>query len=264
MSRKKGMSIEEKVLKVEEFFAERQEPFTMKELEAALPKAKGVIWQSVQECVTQLVAENRVQTERIGVFQLFWHFSATASNALGSEAADLERCIERAEVRRDAAEATLASREAAAASAGTEDACVRDALQSELDALKAEHNALETRLANVSDCDPVVFRELQLGASAALDLANVWVDNILTLEAVAGRRMGMGRAEFRRKFAVPPNLAFLDPRGDAAACILPQATSGVLPLMAAPPAAIVGSRNHQAPHCGRASRNASLLHVVKR
>jgi hypothetical protein len=273
MNRKKGLSIEEKVIKVEEFFRERQEPFTMKELETLIPKAKGVIYQSVQECVTQLVAENRVQTERIGVFQLFWQFSATSSNALGAEAAELSAAVERAEVRRAVGQAALAAREEAAAAVAAEDSGERTTLLEQIHALKVQRAALETRLANVSDCDPVVYRELVRGATAARDLANLWVDNILMLETFSSRRMGMPRAEFRRKFAVPPDMEFIDATATACGIAAPQASHFVVSTRSAGPAAFApgplpapheygaatAGDAHTAP---RTSRNAPL-HRVK-
>eukprot|EP00672_Neobodo_designis_P003085 CAMPEP_0174860332 /NCGR_PEP_ID=MMETSP1114-20130205/48895_1 /TAXON_ID=312471 /ORGANISM="Neobodo designis, Strain CCAP 1951/1" /LENGTH=246 /DNA_ID=CAMNT_0016095307 /DNA_START=8 /DNA_END=744 /DNA_ORIENTATION=- len=245
----------------------------MKELEATIPKAKGVIYQSVQECVTQLVAENRVQTERIGVFQLFWHFSATAGNALGAEADALKVSLARAEERKAAGEATLAARETAAASAAAEDADERAALQQQLATLTAERAALQARLANVSDCDPVVYRELQRGAAAARDLANTWIDNILSLEAYAGRRMGMPRAEFRRKFAVPTELDFIIdvppavPTAVVALPLMPAPAAGTniggwrvpapAPAGAAvPPPPAAAPDTAQCGGSGRASRNA--------
>eukprot|EP00906_Rhabdomonas_costata_P001138 RCo001745 len=54
MSKKRGLSADEKVQKTKEFLLEKREPFTLKELERLLPKAKGVVFQSVKECLAVL------------------------------------------------------------------------------------------------------------------------------------------------------------------------------------------------------------------
>jgi hypothetical protein len=210
MSKKKGMSIEEKVLKVEEFFKERQEPFTLKDLESMIPKAKGVIYQSVLECVNLLVAEGRVQSEKIGVFQLFWHFSATAANKLRVTQQDAARGVARMEARNADMRAAVAAKESAAASVSDDDAALRESLLYEIAALSAEKNQLEHKIANVSDCDPIVFHELRVAAHVCRDCANRWTDNLFTLEALAVKRMGMTRAEFRRRHAIADDLDFIE------------------------------------------------------
>eukprot|EP00757_Euglenozoa_sp_SAG-D1_P003810 gene3810-301_t len=83
--KKKGLSLEEKCDKVEEYLRQHAIPFTLKELEKVLPKAKGVIWQSVQECLTILVAENRAEQEKVGIHSLFWSFPSQEINKLKAD-----------------------------------------------------------------------------------------------------------------------------------------------------------------------------------
>lgn len=50
----------------------------MKELEKTLPKAKGIVSQSVKEVLQSLVDDRLVQGEKIGTSNYFWSFPSTA------------------------------------------------------------------------------------------------------------------------------------------------------------------------------------------
>lgn len=69
--------MEEKVVKVEAWFHEHPEPYVLKELISHIPKATGVIFQSIPEVVELLVAENRIFQEKIGIQTLIWWFPTT-------------------------------------------------------------------------------------------------------------------------------------------------------------------------------------------
>lgn len=84
--KKKGLSLEEKILLVEKWITAHPQPYTMKELQQLIPKQTHVIYQSVEECVQLLVAENRVQQDRVGVSTLFWKFPLTETQKLNPNA----------------------------------------------------------------------------------------------------------------------------------------------------------------------------------
>ncbi|KAG5477990.1 hypothetical protein LSCM4_05387 [Leishmania orientalis] len=78
-STKTGLSIEEKVVLVERWMAAHPQPYTLKELQLLIPKQTPVVYQSVEECVTLLVAEGRIEEDRVGVSTLLWKFPSTAT-----------------------------------------------------------------------------------------------------------------------------------------------------------------------------------------
>ncbi|RNF04931.1 hypothetical protein TraAM80_05000, partial [Trypanosoma rangeli] len=82
--KKRGLSVEEKVSRVEEWFFSHPTPYTLKELLVVLPKATGVILQSIEECLELLVSENRISQKKIGVHVLFWWFPKTAAQQLAA------------------------------------------------------------------------------------------------------------------------------------------------------------------------------------
>ncbi|KAF8296913.1 hypothetical protein TcBrA4_0069370 [Trypanosoma cruzi] len=82
--KKRGLSIEEKVSRVEEWFISHPTPYTLKDLLLVLPKSTGVIPQSIEECLELLVSENRICQKKIGVHILFWRFPKTAAQQLAA------------------------------------------------------------------------------------------------------------------------------------------------------------------------------------
>ncbi|CAG2103260.1 unnamed protein product [Medioppia subpectinata] len=82
MSKKKGLSFEEKRTRMLELFHEKKEPFLLKELEKLGPKLKGVVMQSVKEIVQSLVADDLVETDKIGSSTYFWSFPSKALNSV--------------------------------------------------------------------------------------------------------------------------------------------------------------------------------------
>ena len=80
MSKKRGLSLEEKRKAMLEIFYEKKEFFQLKDLEKIAPKEKGIVAQSVKDVLQSLVDDCMVDTEKIGTSVYFWSFpSKTAS-----------------------------------------------------------------------------------------------------------------------------------------------------------------------------------------
>lgn len=205
MSRKKGLSMEEKIDKIEGYFHKHPVPFTMKELESAIPKATGVIPQSVAECIELLVSEGRVVQDKVGVFVLFWYFPATASERLVQQRATLEAAVQRLTTE------SGALREQGDAATETSDALdERAKLDAQIRELCARQHVLDRALCSSSDTDPAVFDGLVRATGLAREAVNRWTDTILTLEHTAKRTAGLDGATFRRQFGVPRDLEFIE------------------------------------------------------
>ncbi|KAH9998434.1 meiotic nuclear division protein 1 [Russula compacta] len=70
----RGLSAEEKRVKLLEIFHETKDFFQLRELEKLGPKMKGIVAQSVKEVLQSLVDDNLVQTDKIGSSNFFWSF----------------------------------------------------------------------------------------------------------------------------------------------------------------------------------------------
>ena len=78
MSKRKGLSFEEKRTRMLSLFHETTDFFTLKELEKVASKQKGIVSQSVKEVVDSLTSDNLVQVDKIGTSNYFWSFPSTA------------------------------------------------------------------------------------------------------------------------------------------------------------------------------------------
>ena len=69
---RKGLSMDEKCTKMLEIFHDTKSFFTIKELEKIAPKQKGITQQTVQEVLDLLLAEDKIQKDKVGTSSLYW------------------------------------------------------------------------------------------------------------------------------------------------------------------------------------------------
>ncbi|XP_047272203.1 meiotic nuclear division protein 1 homolog isoform X3 [Homo sapiens] len=81
MSKKKGLSAEEKRTRMMEIFSETKDVFQLKDLEKIAPKEKGITAMSVKEVLQSLVDDGMVDCERIGTSNYYWAFPSKALHA---------------------------------------------------------------------------------------------------------------------------------------------------------------------------------------
>ncbi|XP_064918807.1 meiotic nuclear division protein 1 homolog isoform X2 [Columba livia] len=90
MSKKKGLSFEEKRVRMMEIFFETKDVFQLKDIEKIAPKEKGITSVSVKEILQSLVDDGMVDTDRIGTSNYFWAFPSKALHARKRKLEDLE------------------------------------------------------------------------------------------------------------------------------------------------------------------------------
>ncbi|XP_076995691.1 meiotic nuclear division protein 1 homolog isoform X1 [Tamandua tetradactyla] len=81
MSKKKGLSAEEKRTRMMEIFFETKDVFQLKDMEKIAPKEKGITSMSVKEVLQSLVDDGMVDCERIGTSNYYWAFPSKALHA---------------------------------------------------------------------------------------------------------------------------------------------------------------------------------------
>lgn len=94
MSKKRGLSAEEKKIRMLEIFHNSKDFFQLKELEKIAPKEKGITMQSVKEVVQNLVDDHLVDSEKIGTSIYFWSFPSKAKNAKKRKLHDLQNEVQ--------------------------------------------------------------------------------------------------------------------------------------------------------------------------
>ncbi|XP_059433187.1 meiotic nuclear division protein 1 homolog [Corylus avellana] len=175
MSKKRGLSLEEKREKMLQIFYESQDFFLLKELEKSGPR-KGVISQSVKDVVQSLVDDDLVLKEKIGTSVYFWSFPSCAGNQLRSVCQKLESDLQSSKKRH----AELVD-QCDALKKGREESDEREEALAELKAIEQKHNMLKDEMGQYADNDPAAYEAKKEAIEVAYAAANRWTENIFTL-----------------------------------------------------------------------------------
>ncbi|KAL3744814.1 hypothetical protein ACJRO7_013992 [Eucalyptus globulus] len=175
MSKKRGLSLEEKREKMLQIFYESQDFFLLKELEKLGPR-KGVITQSVKDVVQSLVDDDLVSKDKIGTSVYFWSLPSCAGNQLRNVYRKLESDVQSSERRL----VELAD-QCNALKKGREESNEREEALSNLKKVEEKYNELKDEMAEYADNDPAAFEAMRDAISVAHAAANRWTDNIFTL-----------------------------------------------------------------------------------
>ncbi|KAG0576568.1 hypothetical protein M758_5G084000 [Ceratodon purpureus] len=176
MSKKRGLSLEEKRDKMLEVFYDSQSFFQLKDLEKLGPK-KGVISQSVKDVIQSLVDDDLVFKDKIGTSVYFWSLPSRAGNQLRQVRARLDTDIAALKKRESELESKLESTKE-----GREDSDERNAALLELNAMEKKHRELQEEINKYADNDPAVYESMRNATRVAHESANRWTDNIFALQ----------------------------------------------------------------------------------
>lgn len=91
MSKKRGLSLEDKRKGMMEIFYEKKDFFQLKELEKIAPKEKGIVQGSVKDVVQSLVDDGMIDTDKIGTSIYFWAYPSKAANTKKQKLAQLQK-----------------------------------------------------------------------------------------------------------------------------------------------------------------------------
>lgn len=94
MSKKRGLSQEEKRKAMLEIFYEKKEFFQLKDLERIGPKEKGIVVQSVKDVLQSLVDDCMVDSDKIGTSVYYWSFPSKTANIRKQKLSFLQKKFE--------------------------------------------------------------------------------------------------------------------------------------------------------------------------
>ncbi|XP_015889115.3 meiotic nuclear division protein 1 homolog [Ziziphus jujuba] len=175
MSKKRGLSLDEKREKILQIFYDSQDFFLLKELEKLGPK-KGVISQSVKDVVQSLVDDDLVLKDKIGTSVYFWSLPSCAGNQLRNVHRKLESDIQRSEKRL----AELVD-QCDALKKGREASDEREEALAKLKSIELKYSELKREMEQYAENDPAAFEEMKKAIEVAHAAVNRWTDNIFTL-----------------------------------------------------------------------------------
>ncbi|XP_034244349.1 meiotic nuclear division protein 1 homolog [Thrips palmi] len=206
MSKKKGVSAEDKRSRMLELFYEKKEFFQLKELEKMGPKEKGVIAQSVKDVIKSLCDDNLVDAEKIGTSVYFWAFPSKAVHAKKRQLEDLKSRLEEANKK------LKTSREKVIAiKVGREDTEKRLQLLQKLQTMKGEEDKLTLEIQKFRDSDPEALEKMKKEIKIAKEAANRWTDNIFSTKSwIKNRLSSMDDDVLDKRYGIPSDMDYID------------------------------------------------------
>nr|ACO15174.1 Meiotic nuclear division protein 1 homolog [Caligus clemensi] len=205
MSKKKGLSFEEKRSRMLELFYEKKDVFLLKELEKIAPKEKGIVSQSVKEVVQSLVDDSLVDTDKIGTSVYFWSFPSKTTANRKRKLEEINKEVAKKVKRLDTVEKSLME-----SAIGKENSDERTQALAKLGELQSRKAELEESLKAYKDNDPetlkIYIEETQMSKMAA----NRWTDNIYSIQSWIRRKFpNINAGDFNKQFGIPSDIDYV-------------------------------------------------------
>jgi hypothetical protein len=204
MSKKpKGISAEEKRIRVMDVFQVRKDVFQMKELEKIVSKEKQINSMIVKELVQGLVDEGLVDAEKIGSSWYYWAFPSKLINAKKQRLDELRKKVTDGQRRMKYVTQELEEYEINA-----EDELLRSAEEEKLKMLKSSNEKLRKEVDKLKDFDPAIFSRQKEEIDIAKEAAERWTDNVFALKAWCRDKANMEPERFHSAYGIPEDLDY--------------------------------------------------------
>ncbi|XP_013189712.2 meiotic nuclear division protein 1 homolog [Amyelois transitella] len=205
MSKKRGLSADEKKTRMLEIFHQSKDFFQLKELEKIAPKEKGITVQSVKEVVQSLVDDHLVDSEKIGTSIYFWSFPSKARTAKKRKLTELQNELEDCNKKLKKTEDAILTE-----SVGRENNKERIATLSELDEMVRQEGKLTKELQKYRDCDPEYIAQLKTDTENLKTAINRWTENIYILKSYIKNTFQMENDVIDQSFGLPQDLDYVE------------------------------------------------------
>ncbi|KAM7540989.1 hypothetical protein Aperf_G00000035986 [Anoplocephala perfoliata] len=205
MSKKRGLSFDEKREKMIEFFYEKKDFYTLKELERLCNKEKGIPSMTVKDILMSLVFDGLVDSDKIGTSTYFWAFPSKAGQSRSKKIAELKAEVSRLESNYNELKDSLSS-----ARANKEDSAERQKVLSSLNSNRLVLEKLKVDFANLQRYHPSRLGELKTQSELAIDSANRWTDNVFQIISWIKNKFGLDESALRKQFHIPENFDYIE------------------------------------------------------
>ncbi|KAK4528531.1 hypothetical protein GAYE_SCF59G6475 [Galdieria yellowstonensis] len=204
MSKKKGLSFDDKRTRMLEIFTESKTFFTLKELEKVAPKQKGIVLPSVKEVLQSLVDDDVVSSDKCGTQTVYWCLPSQAVQKKRSRIASL---TEKLQSKSDQKQQLLEKREELRNC--HQDTEERTQLIEQINALESQIEHVKEQLNIYKESDPEVLAEIRNVSQIAWEAANRWTDNIFSIRSWVSSKFGLPSSEFDKNFGIPEDLEYI-------------------------------------------------------
>ncbi|XP_050677248.1 meiotic nuclear division protein 1 homolog [Leptidea sinapis] len=205
MSKKRGVSAEEKRIRMLEIFHQSKDFFQLKELEKIAPKEKGITMQSVKEVVQSLVDDHLVDSEKIGTSIYFWSFPSKAKNAQKRKLQELQNQLNDTTKKLKKTEETIATE-----SMGREPNEERKQILEALDTVTKQEIELKKELQKYRDNDPEYISQIKTETKTLKVAINRWTENIYILKSYIMNNFHMESDAIDQHFNIAPDMDYIE------------------------------------------------------
>ncbi|KAL7668673.1 hypothetical protein ACOME3_009367 [Neoechinorhynchus agilis] len=175
--------------------------FQLKEIEKISQKRLGINSNLVKEIVTGLVADNLVDTDRIGQSHYYWSYPSKVVNILEMEETKIKELIREFDEKVHNVEVLLEKQQEKSNSASD-----RTQKLQILESLKEKKRDLIGKYALVCERDPIRIEEIQSQCKDLIELINEWTDNVLIVKQWLKQKFHVEDSIINKQFNIPADL----------------------------------------------------------
>eukprot|EP01112_Ceratiomyxa_fruticulosa_P006032 TRINITY_DN1682_c0_g1_i1.p1 TRINITY_DN1682_c0_g1~~TRINITY_DN1682_c0_g1_i1.p1 ORF type:complete len:207 (+),score=44.32 TRINITY_DN1682_c0_g1_i1:135-755(+) len=203
-SSKKRTTADEKREKIKEIFIETKDVLTLKELQKIAPKQKGINAMVVEEVLKQLLDDNMVSTDKVGISNYYWSFPSQQLHTKRLRIDTLTQQIEAGKRKKDDLQKQIKS-----LNVGREVSEERQERLKQLTQLQKQNSELKTELQQYADCDPDFIKALEDGSKIAHEAANRWTDNIFSVRSYVCDKFSTPQEQFNNNFEISDSFDYI-------------------------------------------------------
>ena len=184
MSKKRGLSVDDKRRVILNLYHETKQPYNIKEVEQ-LGSKLGVVLQTIKDINQSLVDDNLVYTDKIGAANFYWSFVSNEMVKRTAEKENLTAKLKNSEIRIDQLKNEIKMTKESRSGAD------RDEKMDDMRTLEETEVVLDRQLESMKQNDPEEVKRVQTEARQAMDKANLWTDNIFQIKRYLTKKNGM-------------------------------------------------------------------------
>ena len=189
MSKRRGMPKAEKRKRLQQIFFDSQSPFTLKEMEKIGGK-QGIVTQSIKEVLQELVDDNLVHLEKIGIANYYWSFPSEATATKKKIVKQLDESLSNKKRKLEDTK-----KEIETLSVGREKTDEYNKILQNYEKLQSDVAIVDKELDKLKENDPKVLDDLRAHIATAKASINRWTDNIYAVKSGLKKKHGISSKE---------------------------------------------------------------------
>jgi len=203
MSKKRGLSVEDKRRVILKIYHDQKQPFNLKEIEHYGSK-QGVVQQTIKDINQSLCDDSLVCSDKIGAANFFWSFPSKVMNDKTQEKAKLE--AQSSMLNRSISEYNTLKQQLQVARVPSSSRAEKLA---RLDRLQQEDKTLDAKLDSLKMNDPEQIKDIQKQAVANFHSANRWTDNVWAIKKYLTKKRGMSGKEVDKQLGIDSSFDYI-------------------------------------------------------